>query len=246
MRSRSLSSDAPRMRTASSPALRAPPIDTVATGTPAGIWTIESSESIPSRCCNGTGTPITGSGVAEATIPGRCAAPPAPAITTRSPRSAAVRAYSSIASGVRCADTTRTSYATANSSIASAAACITGQSESEPMMTPTSGIAPLPQPAGGVRGARPYLVQVVAEHRHVTDLASGPDPLAVQVDPRLRHSGEHVVQPLVQGHRSAVRAAEHVRHHGHRRGRRRVAQRVVEDRAQVLLELRGTPALDRP
>ena len=38
-----------RIRTASSPALRAPPIDTVATGTPAGICTIDSSESIPSR-----------------------------------------------------------------------------------------------------------------------------------------------------------------------------------------------------
>ena len=43
-------SDAARMRTASRPALRAPPTDTVATGTPAGICTIESSESMPSRC----------------------------------------------------------------------------------------------------------------------------------------------------------------------------------------------------
>ncbi len=53
----------PRMRTASSPALRAPATETVATGTPAGIWTIESSESMPSRCSSGTGTPMTGSGV---------------------------------------------------------------------------------------------------------------------------------------------------------------------------------------
>ena len=75
------------MRAASSPALRAPPTDTVATGTPAGICTIESSESIPSRCASGTGTPMTGSEVTEASIPGRCAAPPAPAMTTRSPRS---------------------------------------------------------------------------------------------------------------------------------------------------------------
>ena len=59
------------MRTASRPALRAPPIDTVATGTPAGIWTIESNESIPSRYLSGTGTPMTGNGVAEATMPGR-------------------------------------------------------------------------------------------------------------------------------------------------------------------------------
>ena len=65
---------------------------TVATGTPAGIWTIESSESRPSSFASGTGTPITGSGVAEATMPGRCAAPPAPAMITRRPRPAASRA----------------------------------------------------------------------------------------------------------------------------------------------------------
>jgi hypothetical protein len=78
------------MRTASSPALRAPATDTVATGTPPGIWTIDSSESMPSRWRSGTGTPITGSGVTEASIPGRWAAPPAPAISTRSPRSCAL------------------------------------------------------------------------------------------------------------------------------------------------------------
>ena len=49
IRAASSPSPAPRMRAASSPALRAPPIETVATGTPAGIWTIDSSESIPSR-----------------------------------------------------------------------------------------------------------------------------------------------------------------------------------------------------
>jgi hypothetical protein len=59
------------MRTASSPALRALPMATVATGTPAGICTIESRESMPSRCLSGTGTPITGSGVTAASMPGR-------------------------------------------------------------------------------------------------------------------------------------------------------------------------------
>src|SRR5215213_8533938 len=83
------SSEAARMRTASRPALRAPPTATVATGTPAGICTMESSESRPSRCLSGTGTPITGSGVTAASIPGRWAAPPAPAMMTRSPRPAA-------------------------------------------------------------------------------------------------------------------------------------------------------------
>ena len=48
-------------------------MDTVATGTPAGICTMESRESMPSRCFSGTGTPITGSGVREASMPGRWA-----------------------------------------------------------------------------------------------------------------------------------------------------------------------------
>ena len=74
------------MRAASRPALRAPPIETVATGTPAGICTMDSSESRPSSVFSGTGTPITGSGVVAAIIPGRWAAPPAPAMITRSPR----------------------------------------------------------------------------------------------------------------------------------------------------------------
>ena len=43
----------------------------VATGTPAGIWTIESRESMPSRWRSGTGTPTTGSGVTAASMPGR-------------------------------------------------------------------------------------------------------------------------------------------------------------------------------
>ncbi len=77
------------MRTASRPAFRAAPTATVATGTPAGICTMDSSESSPSRCFSGTGTPMTGSGVTAASMPGRCAAPPAPAMITRRPRPAA-------------------------------------------------------------------------------------------------------------------------------------------------------------
>ncbi len=42
----------------------------------------------------------------EAVIPGRCAAPPAPAIITRTLRPSVVVAYSSILSGVRSAETT--------------------------------------------------------------------------------------------------------------------------------------------
>src|SRR5450759_1446977 len=50
-----------RIRTASRPAFQALPMATVATGTPAGICTIDRSESMPSRYLRGTGTPITGS-----------------------------------------------------------------------------------------------------------------------------------------------------------------------------------------
>ena len=70
------------MRMAISAALTAPPIAMVATGTPEGIWTIDSSASMPSSAVIGTGTPITGSRVTEASIPGRWAAPPAAAMIT--------------------------------------------------------------------------------------------------------------------------------------------------------------------
>ena len=83
--------------------MRAFPTPTVATGMPSGICTIDNRESSPSSCCSGTGTPITGSDVIDAVMPGRCAAPPAPAMITRRPRSAARCAYSYITSGVRCA-----------------------------------------------------------------------------------------------------------------------------------------------
>ena len=80
------------MRTASSPALRAAPTPTQATGTPEGIWTMESSESMPSSTLSGTGTPITGRVVEEASTPGKWAAPPAPAMISLIPRATAVRA----------------------------------------------------------------------------------------------------------------------------------------------------------
>ena len=69
---------APRIAAASSAALIAParPIASVPTGTPAGICTIESSESTPLSAADSTGTPSTGRSVFAAVIPGRCAAPP--------------------------------------------------------------------------------------------------------------------------------------------------------------------------
>src|SRR5262249_20217081 len=99
---------APRMAAASSAAFTAPalPIASVPTGTPPGIWTMERSESPPFNAADSTGTPSTGSTVLAAAMPGRCAAPPAPAISTSSPRASAPPAYSKRRSGVRCAETT--------------------------------------------------------------------------------------------------------------------------------------------
>src|SRR5262249_11300832 len=130
-----------RMAAAQSAALAAPaePIEKVATGTPARICTIDSSESSPPRDFDCTGTPRTGSVVFAAAMPGRWAAPPAPAIKTSSPRARLPAAYSNSRSGVRCAETTRTSYGIESWSNCSAAARIVSQSDDEPMMMPTSG-----------------------------------------------------------------------------------------------------------
>ena len=97
-----------RMEAAQTAALVAPatPIANVATGMPAGICTVDSSESIPFSDVEGIGTPITGRIVCAAMTPARCAAPPAPAMITRIPRSAAFFAKSALRSGERCADVT--------------------------------------------------------------------------------------------------------------------------------------------
>src|ERR1700761_6901473 len=103
--------------TANSAAFAAPasPIANVATGTPFGICTIECSESTPFRYLLATGTPSTGTVVFAASMPGRCAAPPAPAMIARRPRSRALCAYANISSGIRWAETTFASYGTPNS-----------------------------------------------------------------------------------------------------------------------------------
>src|SRR5688500_14758739 len=121
--------------------------------------------------------------------------------------------------GVRCAETTFTSQATSNSASASAAARITGQSESLPMITPTGGasvdvIAVQPfavgEPVRGQARAGPDLVHPRAEHGHVADLAPRPLLLAVVVHVRLGKSREQVMQPLVGAHRRRRKGAEHV------------------------------------
>ena len=80
---------------------------------------------------------MTGSGVTAASMPGRWAAPPAPAMITDSPRVWACWPHAIISVGIRCAETTSASHATPSSVRTSPAACMTGQSESEPITMPT-------------------------------------------------------------------------------------------------------------
>ena len=148
------------MEAAKSAALIAPalPMAKVPTGTPPGIWTMLRSESIPFMALDSTGTPSTGSGVMLAVMPGKWAAPPAPAMMTLKPRPAAVLAYSTSRSGVRWALTTRVSWAMPNSVRISAACSMVPQSEILPMMMPTRG-ADLSGAAGGA-GVGFFLVAI--------------------------------------------------------------------------------------
>ena len=110
----------------------------MATGTPPGICKIDNILSQPSvELVDFIGTPITGKLVKAATIPGKCAAPPAPAIITCKPLLRAVFAYSTIRSGVRCAETTVNSKGILKVFKVSAAACMIGKSLSLPIMIPT-------------------------------------------------------------------------------------------------------------
>ncbi len=91
------------MAAARSAALIAParPIASVPTGIPAGICTMERRLSWPDNAFDSTGTPRTGSGVIAAHIPGRWAAPPAPAMMTWNPAAFAPLAKETSRSGVR-------------------------------------------------------------------------------------------------------------------------------------------------
>src|SRR4029077_17076175 len=107
---------------------------------PGGICTVDSSESIPFREVEGIGTPMTGRIVCAAITPARCAAPPAPAMITLIPRSAAFLAKSAERSGERCADVTSISQAIPKSSSAFPASRMISRSESLPITIETSGL----------------------------------------------------------------------------------------------------------
>ena len=100
---------------------------------------MECKESTPSRVGPFTGIPTTGRFDSEAIIPGRCAAPPAPAMITRTPRDSASSQKRFISFGVRWADTMSVSNGTLNWSKIRAASRIPGRSESDPMSTDTNG-----------------------------------------------------------------------------------------------------------
>src|SRR5581483_7877193 len=135
------SSPSATIRAAKSAALTAPPMAIVATGTPGGICAIESSESMPCSAFDCTGTPITGSSVLAAVMPGKCAAPPAAAMIARMPRFAADSAYANISSGMRCAETTRISHGIPSSCNVARAGSMVSQSERLPITMPTFGDA---------------------------------------------------------------------------------------------------------
>ena len=90
----------------------------------------------PCKCLLATGTPNTGTVVLAASMPGKCAAPPAPAMMACKPREWADSAYANISSGMRWADSTCASWATPKSCRICVACCMVSQSELEPMTTP--------------------------------------------------------------------------------------------------------------
>ena len=83
---------------------------------------------------------MTGNVVNAAVTPGRCAAPPAPQMMAFKPREIAEETYSSSPCGSRWAEMTFASEPMPNSFSASAAAFITGQSESLPIKMPIRGL----------------------------------------------------------------------------------------------------------
>src|SRR6202051_292417 len=83
------------------------------------------------------GTPKTGNSVSEAVMPGRCAAPPAPAMMILNPAALAPLAKANSRSGVRCAETMCFSLVTPSALRVSAAWRMVSQSDWLPMMMAT-------------------------------------------------------------------------------------------------------------
>jgi hypothetical protein len=105
-----------------------------------GICTVDNSASWPCKGPAAMGTPMTGLFVSAATVPARCAAMPAAAMNTAQPRASASLTKACVASGVRCADSTRTSRARWSLSSVSIVVCMVSRSESEPIRMATNGL----------------------------------------------------------------------------------------------------------
>ena len=132
-------------------------------------------------------------------MPGRWAAPPAPAIRTRRPRPAASWPKAIMSRGVRCAETTRTSWATPKRSSISTAPCMHGQVRRAAhhdghRRDPASGVTGSPRPGSsmpsGTGVPRATAADqarartdfgIVPAHRHVAQFASRPGVLAIEV-----------------------------------------------------------------
>src|SRR6476620_716272 len=107
-----------------------------------------------------------------------------------------------------------------NSASASAAASITGQSESDPMTIPTCALMSLAfvaeiagEPRGGVPRALEAVLEVVAVGVDVSDLPAGPQVLAVEVHPQVRIARQGVREAVEEPTGVRVGPAEDVDHH---------------------------------
>ena len=91
-----------------------------------------------------SGTPMTGRVWCAATAPARCAAPPAAAMTTFTPRPASPRDQSRTSSGVRCADSTRVSCSIPRPARVSSVTAMIGASLELPMTIATCALSAAP------------------------------------------------------------------------------------------------------
>src|SRR5581483_5986682 len=134
-------------------------------------------------------------------MPGRCAAPPAPAMITWMPRDSAFDANAASHCGVRCADTTWFSCSTPKRASTSLAFFIVSQSDVLPMMTATSGLLIKKAPSLLRFQIQPIRDQVQLRFAQIRPQRQAPrheDPKADRFEKtlaRLRRRGAHVHSP---------------------------------------------------
>ena len=156
-----------------------------------------------------------------------------------------------MSSGVRCAETTRVSWRMPNSWQTSAAAFNVGQSESLPMMMPTTGlmdffvfklVAKSNQPRRALRRRERFL-NALSQGGDVPHLpARRAERLAVNMHMRARDP-----ERFAQARRSSrpLARAQQVDHRRRRRAHRGRPKRPAHHRAHVILELRADTGFNR-